>query len=66
MTWHASAPATTGESGRAAKTICAACPVRPQCLQYALDHDERYGIWGGMSERERHKLKTRQRKGTHL
>lgn len=38
---------------RRAKAVCATCPVRADCLQHALDHDERYGIWGGMTGRER-------------
>ena len=42
-----------GESPRAAKKVCQACPVRAQCLQFALDHNQRYGIWGGLSARER-------------
>lgn len=42
-----------GESTTAAKTICARCEVRAECLEYALDRHERYGVWGGMSERER-------------
>lgn len=46
-----------GGSTREAKRICADCPVRSQCLAYALDHDERHGIWGGFSERERRRLK---------
>ena len=32
------------------------CPVRAQCLEYALSHDERFGVWGGLSERERGRL----------
>ena len=36
-----------------AKAICASCPVRLPCRSYALGHQERYGIWGGLSERER-------------
>lgn len=35
------------------KKVCAACPVRLQCLQYALDNEERFGIWGGSDEVER-------------
>jgi len=40
-----------------AKQVCAGCPVRLECLAHALDKDERFGIWGGLSERERRKLK---------
>ena len=46
-----------GGSNRSAKRICNACEVRPQCLSHALDNDERYGVWGGLSERERSRLK---------
>jgi WhiB family transcriptional regulator, redox-sensing transcriptional regulator len=46
-----------GGSTREAKRICGECPVRAECLEYALESDERFGIWGGMSERERRKLK---------
>jgi len=48
-----------GGSTREAKRVCTACEVRAECLEYALAHDERFGIWGGMSERERRKLKKR-------
>ena len=46
-----------GGSTREAKTICFRCEVRADCLDYALSHDERHGIWGGMSERERRRAK---------
>ena len=46
-----------GGSTREAKRICKACAVRDECLEYALEHDERFGIWGGLSERERRRLK---------
>ncbi len=46
-----------GGSTREAKRVCHGCEVRADCLDYALDHDERFGIWGGLSERERRKLK---------
>lgn len=46
-----------GGSTREAKRICQACPVRDECLEFALEHDERFGIWGGLSERERRRLK---------
>ncbi|MEO6794913.1 MAG: WhiB family transcriptional regulator [Mycobacterium sp.] len=46
-----------GGSTREAKKICQRCSVRSECLDYALAHDERFGIWGGLSERERRRLK---------
>jgi WhiB family redox-sensing transcriptional regulator len=46
-----------GGSTREAKKICTTCEVKAQCLQYALQNDERFGIWGGLSERERRKLR---------
>ncbi|MFC4140298.1 MULTISPECIES: WhiB family transcriptional regulator [unclassified Microbacterium] len=48
-----------GGSTRDAKRICSSCDVRGECLEYALNNDERFGIWGGLSERERRKLKRR-------
>ena len=48
-----------GGSTREAKRICGSCEVRPECLDYALHNDERFGIWGGLSERERRRLKRR-------
>jgi WhiB family redox-sensing transcriptional regulator len=46
-----------GGSTREAKRICQGCEVRDACLEYALANDERFGIWGGLSERERRRLK---------
>ncbi len=46
-----------GGSTREAKRVCRGCEVRAECLEYALEHDERFGIWGGLSERERRRLK---------
>ncbi|HWM35329.1 MAG TPA: WhiB family transcriptional regulator [Pseudolysinimonas sp.] len=46
-----------GGSTRDAKKICTTCEVRAQCLEYALLNDERFGIWGGLSERERRRLR---------
>ncbi|MGI8867684.1 MAG: WhiB family transcriptional regulator [Mycobacteriales bacterium] len=48
-----------GGSTREAKKICTGCEVRSECLEYALAHDERFGIWGGLSERERRRFKRR-------
>jgi WhiB family transcriptional regulator, redox-sensing transcriptional regulator len=46
-----------GGSVREAKRVCRDCEVRAECLEYALATDERFGIWGGLSERERRRLK---------
>lgn len=46
-----------GGSTREAKRICVGCNVKGECLEYALEQDERFGIWGGLSERERRRLK---------
>ena len=48
-----------GSDGGDAKKVCVGCEVRAECLEYALANDERFGIWGGLSERERRKLKKR-------
>ncbi|WP_456992472.1 WhiB family transcriptional regulator [Geodermatophilus sp. SYSU D01105] len=50
-----------GGSTREAKRVCAGCPVRSQCLEFALANDERFGIWGGLSERERRRLRLQRR-----
>src|SRR6201990_1141844 len=42
-----------GGSTREAKRVCRSCEVRAECLEYALQHSIRDGIWGGMSERDR-------------
>lgn len=46
-----------GASTRGAKEICAACQVRAECLDYAVTRGEKFGIWGGLSERERRKIR---------
>jgi WhiB family redox-sensing transcriptional regulator len=45
-----------GESTTPAKRVCAGCEVRIECLQDALDRGERFGVWGGLSERQRRTL----------
>ncbi|MGZ4104390.1 MAG: WhiB family transcriptional regulator [Actinomycetota bacterium] len=42
-----------------AKEICETCPVRAECLAYALREDESYGVWGGLGENERKALRRR-------
>lgn len=46
-----------GASTREAKEVCRGCVVREDCLEYALENAEKFGIWGGMSERERRRLR---------
>jgi WhiB family redox-sensing transcriptional regulator len=46
-----------GESTHEAKAICAGCVVRHECLEHALAKPEKFGIWGGTSERERRRLR---------
>ncbi|SLH38627.1 WhiB family transcriptional regulator [Mycobacteroides abscessus] len=46
-----------GGSTREAKRICQGCEVKDECLEHAMANDERFGIWGGLSERERRRLK---------
>lgn len=45
-----------GGSTREAKRVCRSCEVRAECLEYAIENDERFGIWGGLSERERRRI----------
>jgi WhiB family redox-sensing transcriptional regulator len=47
-----------------AKGVCARCEVIRECLAYALDHDERHGIWGGLTEDERSDLRRNTRTGS--
>lgn len=48
-----------GGSLRAAKRVCAMCPVAAECLEYALVNHEEFGVWGGRSARERRPLHRR-------
>jgi WhiB family redox-sensing transcriptional regulator len=50
-----------GGSTREAKRVCTGCEVRAECLEFALANDERFGIWGGLSERERRRLRLMRR-----
>lgn len=46
-----------GSSTREAKSVCARCTVAAECLDWAVANEERFGVWGGLSERERRKIK---------
>ena len=46
-----------GASTREAKEVCRGCIVKADCLEFALRNGEKFGIWGGMSERERRRLR---------
>ncbi|MEV6073311.1 WhiB family transcriptional regulator [Nocardia sp. NPDC052001] len=48
-----------GQTGHAAKKVCARCGVSRECLEYALAHEERFGIWGGLSPNERCEVNAR-------
>jgi WhiB family redox-sensing transcriptional regulator len=46
-----------GASTRTAKSICRQCSVQAACLEFAIVSSEKFGIWGGMSERERRRIR---------
>lgn len=52
-----------GASVSEAKAICRACPVQQECLTYAVNNGEKFGIWGGKSERERRRIRRTARGG---
>lgn len=47
-----------GEPVDNARAVCARCPVNAECLEYALANRDKFGVWGGKSERERRKLRS--------
>lgn len=52
-----------GKNADEAKAVCRACEVRESCLEYALAVKERHGVWGGMSEKERRRLRRERKAG---
>ena len=82
MTWHRQAACltvepelffpngTTGEHARQAaraQRVCLACPVRVECLEFALESRQDFGVWGGLTEEERRSLRrSRQRRARRL
>jgi WhiB family transcriptional regulator, redox-sensing transcriptional regulator len=53
-----------GQDERPAKRVCRTCPVRQWCLTYALDAGEKFGVWGGTSERQRRLMRAARRTGS--
>jgi WhiB family redox-sensing transcriptional regulator len=43
---------------RIAVKICGSCPLKVMCAQYAIDNEEQYGVWGGLTETDRAKIRT--------
>jgi WhiB family redox-sensing transcriptional regulator len=54
-----------GASVKAAKEVCRGCVVQEDCLEYALEKGEKFGIWGGMSERERRRIRRQRNIARH-
>lgn len=52
--WYPEASA----NAREVKAACAVCPVQAECLAFALDNGERFGVWGGKSEKQRRRLRS--------
>lgn len=59
-------PSSEKNQGVVAETICAPCPVRLNCLVYALAYDEQFGVWGGTTEKERAKFQKELKEFTTL
>ena len=55
-----------GASTREAKEVCRGCVVRESCLEFALVNSEKFGIWGGMSQRERRRIRRQGAQERHL
>jgi WhiB family redox-sensing transcriptional regulator len=51
-----------GGSTAPATSVCSACAVQSECLEYAISHDIRHGIWGGMSDNDRRRISRERRR----
>jgi WhiB family redox-sensing transcriptional regulator len=58
-------PADDDAEAEPAKAVCAACPVRHDCLEYALGFREKEGVWGGATERERRRIIRQRRRAAY-
>lgn len=52
-------PEHGNQHSRAVKAICQTCPVQAECLEFAVANSERFGLWGGLTERERRSVPRR-------
>lgn len=50
-------PEGQGASAAEAKRLCALCPVQDECLSFALEHRLYYGVWGGLTDKQRRRLR---------
>ena len=50
-----------GDKTAHVKQICKACTVRAECLEYSFKHNERFGVWGGLTELDRRRLRSRKK-----
>jgi WhiB family redox-sensing transcriptional regulator len=50
-----------GDKTAHVKQICKACDVRAECLEYSLQNNERFGVWGGLTEHDRRRLRSRKK-----
>lgn len=55
-------PVSDEDEALEAKAVCAQCPVREPCLEYAIGVREKHGVWGGLTDRERRRLIRQRRK----
>jgi WhiB family redox-sensing transcriptional regulator len=50
-----------GERTAHVKQICKACIVKVECLEYSIQNNERFGVWGGLTEHDRRKVRARKK-----
>jgi WhiB family redox-sensing transcriptional regulator len=52
-----------GKSPESARGVCRRCPVQPECLEWALDSNQQYGVWGGTTAKQRQRMRRARRNG---